>query len=428
MSFDDMYDEMLHDEFSSRGKHAAKAAAVETEPAPSPVRGRHTAVGEADTVEVGAVQEPVTEAVERPRGFQRYRTAALVGAGGMACAAAGAFLGGLGGYFTVSPAAAHPLSSPTVTQDLPLAQAVSNAAHSSASPAQGTSAVAAASFSKASGSLTQGIAPFTTLTSEPLANLPVVGLPGLPGTSSVTTGSGGAGGGSGSGGGSGDGGGGTTGTTGCQSTSSDLGLTCILQSLTSALSNLGSLSAGDPTGLLNGLVPTLSGVVSDVTGTLANLNSLLPIASLPTGGAGGLTGVLAGAPTGVSTGTASTTGGSTGSGSPSPLVSALAPVLNGVAALTGGATGSGSTSLPSLPLSSSSGGTSLPSLPVTSSGSTGSAPTVTTPTSGSSGNTNTLNVPIPLPLGINVPTISIGGLSLGINSTDSGSGLTLSLP
>ena len=75
MSFDEMYDEMLHDEFrsgSSRGAHAAKG--------------------------------PVT-------GLARFRTVGLVGAGGLACATAGAFLGGLGGYFTLSPASAHSITS-----------------------------------------------------------------------------------------------------------------------------------------------------------------------------------------------------------------------------------------------------------------------------------------------------------------------------
>ena len=441
MGFDEMYDEMLHGEFSSHGKHAAKAA-VETAPVAvaTEVRGKH-AVAEAPAVDAAGTGQ-VAEVADRPRGFQRYRTAALVGAGGMACAAAGAFLGGLGGYFTISPAAAHPLASPTVTQDLPLAQAVSNASHSvSSGSAKGTPAVAAADFSKASGGLTQGIAPFATLTSEPLANLPVVSLPTQPSTSPVTGSDGTDNGGTGTGGtnGSGDngGGGGTTtgGTTGCASGTSDLGLTCILDSLTSALSNLGSLGSGtgNPTSLLTDLVPSLSGVVTDVTGTLQNLTSLLPIASLPaTGGGTGGTTVLAGATSPLTTGSPSTTGGGASAGS-NPIVSALSPVLNTVAAVAGGVTGS-TPSLPSLPLGSSSGsGSPIPSLPVQgTAGTTPTAPTVTTgsDSSGSgssSGTTNTINVPIPVPLPINTPTISIGGLSIGINTTN-GSGLTLTLP
>lgn len=417
MSFDEMYDEVLHDEFRSRGKHEAQAAVV-AEPTEIATRARHA-----------AVEEPALESADRPRGFQRYRTATLVGAGGMVCAAAGAFLGGLGGYFTVSPAAAHPVASPTITQDLPLAQAVNHAAHAASSTPTGggAPAVAAASFSKVSGSLTEGIAPFTTLTSEPLQNLPVVGLPGLPSTSSGTDT--GTGTGTVTGGGTDNGGGGTTGGgtgngTGCSSGSSDLGLTCILDSLTSALSNLGSLSGGNGGNLLGGLVPSLTGVVSDVTGTLQDLSSLLPIASLPAPTGSGGTTVLAGATNPVSTGSASTTG--SGSSSPSPVVSALAPVLNGVSALAGGVLGSSAPSIPSLPLGGLTGGTaSVPSLPTTPTGSSTPAPTVSTPSAPTSGGSNTINVPLPLP--ITLPTISIGGLSVGINSTK-GSGLTLTLP
>ncbi len=415
MSFDEMYDEVLHGEFRSSGKHQAKAAPIVAVPADVVTRARHV-----------AADEPAPEVDDRPRGFQRYRTAALVGAGGMACATAGAFLGGLGGYFTVSPAAAHPVASSTITQDLPLAQAVNHAAHATAavpSSATGTAAKDAASISNVSGSLTQGIAPFTTLTSEPLQNLPVVGLPGLPVTS---TGTDGTGTGSGTGGGTNGTGGGTDGT-GCSSTSSDLGLTCILQSLTGALSNLGSLSGGssDP---LGGLVPALSGVVSDVTGTLANLTSLLPLASLPLPTGGGTT-VLAGSSNPVTTGTPSTTGiGSLASSGSSP-VGALAPVLNGVTSLVSGvlgSSGSSAPSIPSLPLGGlTGGGLSVPSLPVTTpSGSTAPPPTVSAPTDPTSGG-NTINVPLPLP--ITVPTISIGGLTIGINSTQ-GSGLNLTLP
>ena len=39
MSFDEMYDDMLHDEFSSRGKHQATAVTAEPELAESSSRG-----------------------------------------------------------------------------------------------------------------------------------------------------------------------------------------------------------------------------------------------------------------------------------------------------------------------------------------------------------------------------------------------------
>ena len=58
------------------------------------------------------------------------------------------------------------------------------------------------------------------------------------------------------------------------------GLGCVLGSLTTALGNVGSLPS-DPTERAQPPRPSLTGVVTDVTGTLANLSSLLPIASLP---------------------------------------------------------------------------------------------------------------------------------------------------
>jgi hypothetical protein len=394
MSFDETYDEMLHDEFSSRGQHQPKAAAAEPELAESASRGRHAAA----------------EPAERPRGFQRYRTAGLVGAGGLACAAAGAFLGGLGGYFTISPAAAHAVAAPTVTQDLPLAQAVGHGSHSSAG-AHGTSAVMAAQFSKVFGSLTQGVAPFASLTSLPLGNLPVGSLPGLGGTGGSGSG-GGVGNGTG-GGGSGNGGGG--GLTGCAAGSTGLDLNCILSGLTSTLSNLGSLTGGgNPGTLLNGLVPGLNGVVTDVTGTLQNLTTLLPIASLPLPTGGIPTTVLAG--TGSGGGPVTSAPATTGGGSSNPVVSALAPVLNTVGSVTG-ALGSG-TSIPSLPLPTTTGVT-VP----------GVTPTTAPTSSGSSGGgSTTLNVPLPVSVPVNTPTITIGGLSVGVSSSGSTSGLTLTLP
>lgn len=392
MSFDEIYDEMLHDEFSSRGKHQAKSAAAEPELTQSTSRGRHAA-------------PEASENSERPRGLQRYRTAGLVGAGGLACAAAGAFLGGLGGYFTISPAAAHTVAAPTITQDLPLAQAVSHGLHSS-SGAHGTSAVTAAQFSAVFGSLTKGVAPFASLTSLPLGNLPVNGLPGLGGTGN---------GGNGTVGGGGGGGNGTVlpptpSTNGC--TSSGLDLNCILTNLTGVLTNLSTLTGGGPGGSINGLVPTLDGVVTDITGTLTNLTSLLPIASLPLPSGGLPTTVLAGNGGGVTTGVPATTGSSPSD----PVVSALAPVLSTVGSVTG-ALGSTGTSIPSLPLPvSTTTATTVPS--GLSTGTVAPTTTITTPT--------TLNVPLPLP--VSTPTITIGGLSVGISDSGSTSGLTLTLP
>jgi hypothetical protein len=404
MSFDEMYDEMLHGEFSSHGKHQAKSAAVaepEAELTPSRSRGRHA-----------AAEEP--EGAERPSGFQRYRTATLVGAGGMACAVAGAFLGGLGGYFTISPAAAHAVAAPTVTQDLPLAQAVSHVGAHYAAGAHGTSAVMAADFTRVFGSLTQGIAPFASLTSEPLGNVPVGNLPGLGGSGSGT-GGGGIGNGT-VGGGSGGGGGGGGGLTGCTGGSNGLDLNCILSGLTGALTNLGSLT-GDPSGV-GALMPTLTGVVTNVTGTLQNLTSLLSIASLPLPGGGLPTTVLA-AGGGPVTGVPATTGGTPSN----PVLGALAPVLNTVGSATG-ALGSTGTSIPSLPLPTTTGVT-VPG--VTPSGS-GTPTTSTSTTSTSSGGSTTVAVPLPAPLPVSTQTITVGGLTVGVSSSGSTSGLTLTLP
>jgi len=393
MSFDEMYDDMLHDEFRSQG-------------AP---RGKHAAP---ETAVVGG---------EGPRGLARYRNAAMVGAGGLACAAVGAFLGGLGGYFTVNPAAAHSVaSSSSGAPDQPLAAAV-NQAYRAAAHQSGSAAVAAASFSSLSGSLTQGIAPFQTLTYHSPVNLPV---PALPLGAAGSTGGGGTGGtgGTGTGGGTTTGGGTGTGS-GCAASQSDLGLACILDTLTGLLGNLGSLQ-GDPTGALNGLLPSLSSVVADVTGTLSNLSSLLPTSSLPlpttglpTTGLGSVTGSVP-----------ASTGGRTQV--PGPGVGALSPVLNGIAAAVGGSSGPTTPSLPSLPLSGGGSAPALPSLPITTpGGSLPAPPTVGTPSAGSTGGGTNINVPLPsLPVPVNPPTISIGGISVGVSTGGSNPGLTLSLP
>src|SRR6202035_1360868 len=197
----------------------------------------------------------------------RYRNAAMVGAGGLACAAVGAFLGGLGGYFTIAPAAAHPLAS-TVSQDgSPSANGTSGGAGTS-----GTEAVVTAVLTSLSGSLTQNAAPLQWLTSQSgsLPDTTAATLTDLPGGGTTGTGSGGcavAGAGAA-----------TTGSV-CAVTT-DLGLGCVVGSVTTALGNVGTLPS-DPTEELSSLVPALGGVVTDVSGTLANLNSLLPISSLP---------------------------------------------------------------------------------------------------------------------------------------------------
>ena len=127
-SLDEMYDEMLRGEFSSRGKHAAPdtGPALVEEPRPAGRHGLHAAPEaplhaefEIHEVQVREVQvrdetpppaaaEGTSAESEGPRGLARYRNAAMVGAGGLACAAVGAFLGGLGGSFTISAGSGTP--------------------------------------------------------------------------------------------------------------------------------------------------------------------------------------------------------------------------------------------------------------------------------------------------------------------------------
>ena len=324
MSFDDMYDEMLHDEFRS-----------------------------------GTSRKDATDGPAH--GLARYRTAALVSAGGLAAATAGAFLGGLGGYFTVSAASGSPLTSSST--EVPLAAAAQAAYHSTTAVAPAVKAAAgatssvshvtndapggaAATFASAVGPLLNGINPLTS--------------PTVSGGGSTSTGQG-------SSPGTGDG----TNTTpktplGQVTQILTVNLNDILGNLTGVLNDIVSLPA-DPTAALGGLITPLSGVLSDVTNTLSDLSSLLPLPSSVEHPAGAL-GRRAGAYghqqcSTPSLGAPSTT---SGKGSPSPTVSALAPVLNSVAATAGSLTGGKVPALPSLPLPASSGQTpTVPSLPVT---------------------------------------------------------------
>ncbi len=366
-SLDEMYDEMLRGEFSSRGKHAAPdtGPALVEEPRPAGRHGLHAAPEaplhaefEIHEVQVREVQvrdetpppaaaEGTSAESEGPRGLARYRNAAMVGAGGLACAAVGAFLGGLGGAFTISPAAAHPLASSTAEDPL-TAAAAAGEAQDMAGSTDGTAAVTTAVLSSLSGSLTQAAAPLQWLTSaDGSMPAPVADLADV----TTTSGSGGdAGAGSGSGAGS-----------GCTPTTTDLGLGCVLGSLTTALGNVGTLPS-DPTEELGSLAPGLTGVVSDVTGTLADLGSLLPIASLPLPAGGlpslglpGLSALDASLPTSL--------------GTPTSLLSgtgAITSLLEGVtAAATGGTSGSTGSTVPTLPSLPGSGGKSsgAPGLP-----------------------------------------------------------------
>jgi hypothetical protein len=202
-TFDQMYDEMLGLEFSARGKHARgwgaqPAEAVATAVAAGEIAS-HARHAKAESVEADAA---APSEHERPTGLARYRNAAIVGAGGLACATVGALLGGLGGYFTVSPAAAHAVGS--TTADGQSSPAVHRSAHSSDSTP--SASVPASAFSPVSGGLTQAGSGVGSITASPSPNSPVPGVP-APGSPIA----GGSGPGAGSGGSGGTGGGGSTG-------------------------------------------------------------------------------------------------------------------------------------------------------------------------------------------------------------------------
>ncbi len=367
--------------------------------------------------------EEVPADAEGPTGLSRYRNAAMVGAGGLTCAAIGAFLGGLGGYFTVNPAATHPFAS-SAGSNQPLATAVDQAYRVAS---LGDSAdEAMVSFSSPSGTLAHSVDPLQWLTTSRSDNLAVSpatvsNLPGL----AAGSGLGGLG-------------------LGC-ATQSDVGVGCILGGVTNVLGTIESGSS-DPAAVVEELLPSLSGVVSDVTGTLSNLGALLPLGSLPTAGlptavleelglGSGGSGL---GPLGSLGGSLGSLGslGAGGAGSlPGSTTGSLDPVLNGILAAAGASASSTTGSHSSAGGSSSGLPVSAPSGSLSSSASSGRSTTTTTsstttttkPSGGGSGGT-TVTVPLPALPVPSTPPVSVGGVSVGLNSSSSGSGLSLSLP
>ena len=133
-----MYDEMLHGEFSSHGKHAAKAA-VATVPVVTEPTAKH-AVSEAAAVDADETGE-VTEVAERPRGFRA--TAPPPSSAPAAWRAPRPGRSSAGWAATSrSRRRRHTRWPRHGTQDLPLAQAVNDATHSQEGSATGTSVVA----------------------------------------------------------------------------------------------------------------------------------------------------------------------------------------------------------------------------------------------------------------------------------------------
>lgn len=186
MTFDQMYDEMLDLEFSARGRHAKAEVVQPAEAIAAGASASHARHAKAESVEADEVAPSVPE---RPTGLARYRNAALVGAGGLACATVGALLGGLGGYFTVSPAGAHAVAS--TKADGSSSPSVHRPAHSSDSTAN--SGLPATGFSPVSGGLTQAGSGVGSITASPSPNAPLSGVPVRGGPIAGGSGSGGSG-------------------------------------------------------------------------------------------------------------------------------------------------------------------------------------------------------------------------------------------
>jgi hypothetical protein len=296
-TFDQMYDEMLGLEFSAQGKHAKGGAVQPAEAVATAVAAgeiaSHARHAKAESVEADAA---APSEHERPTGLARYRNAAMVGAGGLACATVGALLGGLGGYFTVSPAAAHAVGS--TTADGQSTPAVHRSAHSSDSTAN--AALPATAFSPVSGGLTQAGSGVGSITASPSPNSPVPGVP-VPGGPVAS--------GSGSGGSAGTGG---TSTGGSDTTTPPLPSTqptppppptcqsvCVsAPSLPAPLPTVPTLTVPTPLPVTVQTSPTSSG------GTTATVTAPLPLPTTPTTTVGPVS-------VGTTSGTSSTSGGLT---------------------------------------------------------------------------------------------------------------------
>ena len=383
MSFDEMYDEMLHDEF--RGG--------------SPRRGAH------------ASQRPGTR-------LSRYRNAGLVGAGGLACAGAGAFLGGLGGFVNLWPASVHSVT--THNEGVALAAAANAAYHGASTlpPAltatggttdgsNDSTGAPVATFAAAASPLLNGGAPLQAPTVD---NLTGAGSPG------------------------GTPGGGTPGGSPPAGTPTPPpggkgGLTTVLSRLTTAISDLTTLPS-NPTRAVGGAVTPLTGVLAAMTGTLSDLSTLMPLPS-PVGTAGTLPVVAAASPasrgpsTGGSPQPADVPAGKPFTTTPSPSATALSTIASSLALPPTGSNGSGTPAIPSLPLPLPlplpvAGGTPapVPSLPVTTGGTRPALPVVGVPAVTSNGSTTC----------VSGPGIKMGPLSVGVSKAGASSPATVCIP
>jgi len=322
MSFDEMYDEMLHAEFRTGQAAGASSSGAES-------------------------SEPVT-------GFARYRTATLVGVGGVACATAGALLGGLGGYFTLSPASAHTVTDSS--SQVPLTSAADTAfrAVTKVAPAKVakvakvTEAVSKVSVSnQAGGSVVNHPATATPIPSLPVPVLTPVNFVPTPSTPVTTAPP-------------------TNTTTTKPATPVQKAVTVISDGLSGVMKNLNASLAAITSLPANPLV----GMVSDITITFSDLSSMMPLpistATLPVLSAAAPAAAApaatpAAAPAAHSAAPAAKAAPAT---SPSTAVKALTPVVQSVAAAATGSTSAGVPAIPSLPLQSTPG--QIASLPVVS--------------------------------------------------------------
>jgi hypothetical protein len=247
MSFDEMYDELVHAEFLDGALNVP------------PRRGAHAAI-------------------KATMSASRLRSIALITSGGLAFAALGAFLGGLGGGFSVTPAGAHALTSSQRNMALSAAPGAAAFAAGKAAPsaAPGGSGplAAAASGVGASGRSTSAPA-ISSSTGGSSASAPVSAVTSAGSNGGTTGGSstGGSSSGGSSTGGTGGTGGTTTGPTTPAPTSpvtgivSGVGLSGVSTDLTQTLNGVvGSVTA--PGTDLSPVTNPLTGVVSGVTSGL----------------------------------------------------------------------------------------------------------------------------------------------------------------
>jgi hypothetical protein len=252
MSFDEMYDELVHAEFLDGALNVP------------PRRGAHAAI-------------------KATMSASRLRSIALITSGGLAFAALGAFLGGLGGGFSVTPAGAHALTSSQRNMALSAAPGAAAFAAGKAAPsaAPGGSGplAAAASGVGASGRSTSAPA-ISSSTGGSSLSAPVSAVTSAGSNGGTTGGSstgGSSTGGSSSGGSSTGGTGGTGGTTTGPTTPaptspvtgivSGVGLSGVSTDLTQTLNGVvGSVTA--PGTDLSPVTNPLTGVVSGVTSGL----------------------------------------------------------------------------------------------------------------------------------------------------------------